>query len=256
MKTKWMLLITLGLALILAVPALTGCGSPSVAQGTASSVQISQQPQGIWVSGTGEVAVTPDIATLRVDIVAQESTVAVAQSKASEAMTKVMKALADSGIAQKDIQTRSFSIQQLTRYDKDKQQDVVIGYQVSNTVNAKIRAIDKAGAVIDAVAKAGGNLTRINGISFSIDDPTAYYKDARQKAMTDAKAKAEQLAGLAGVALGKPTYITENSYMPAPIYRDQVKAVPAPLPAGVPSTPVSPGEMEITINVQVAYATQ
>ncbi len=106
MNKKWLLPITLGLVLILTVPALTGCGSPA-AQGIASQVVISQQPQGIWVSGSGDVTVTPDIAVLRLGIVSQEATVSVAQSKASEAMSKVMKALTDSGIAQKDIQSSS-----------------------------------------------------------------------------------------------------------------------------------------------------
>ena len=138
MNKKWLLLIILGLALILAVPALTGCSSPGAAQDT-QPVQISQQPQGIWVSGTGEVTVTPDIATLMLGIVAQEATVAESQAKASEAMTKVMQALTDSGIAQKDIQTGSFNINQRTRWDDQKQIDTVIGYQVTNMVTIKIR---------------------------------------------------------------------------------------------------------------------
>lgn len=127
MNKKWLLTVIAGLALILTMPALTGCNSPTAAQGTTSQVQISQQPQGIWVSGSGEVTVTPDIATLRLGIVAQEASVAVAQSKASEAMTKVMKALTDGGIAQKDIQTGSFSINQRTRWDDQKQMEIVTG---------------------------------------------------------------------------------------------------------------------------------
>ena len=119
-------------------------------------------------------------------------------------------------------------------------------------VTAKIRDIDKAGATIDAVAEAGGDLTRIDSISFSVDDPSGYYEEARQKAMADAKAKGEQLAELAGVTLGKPTYISEGSiYMP-PVTRGSVyeEAVGAP----APETPISPGEMEISLRLQVVYA--
>ena len=61
-------------------------------------------------------------------------------------------------------------------------------------VTAKIREMDKVGSIIDAVAAAGGDYTRINNIAFSVDDPSPYYTEARQKAMADAKAKAEQLA--------------------------------------------------------------
>ncbi|MBI4304614.1 MAG: SIMPL domain-containing protein [Chloroflexi bacterium] len=254
MNKKWFLLITLGLASLLAIPVLSGCSSsPIAAQGPAPQVQISQQPEGIWVSGTGEVSVTPDLAILQVGIVAQEPTVAVAQSKASEAMTKVMKALSDGGIAKKDIQTGAFSIYQRTRWDDQKQTEVVIGYQVTNMVTVKIRDTGKVGTIIDSVAQAGGDLTRINGISFSVDDPTNYYDQAREKAMVDARKKAEQLAKLAGVTLGKPTYVAENTQV-SPIYlggRDM--AIPAPAPIMVP--PISPGETKITLVVQVAYST-
>ncbi|MDD4860075.1 MAG: SIMPL domain-containing protein [Dehalococcoidales bacterium] len=253
MKRKWLVLIALALVSILAVTALAGCAGPVAAQGTPSTVQISQQPQGIWVSGTGEVAVTPDIAVLRLGIVAQETTVAVAQSKASEAMTKVMKALTDGGIAQKDIQTGSFSINQRTRWDDQKQMETVTGYQVTNMVTVKIRKTDKVGDIIDSVVQAGGDLIRINGINFSVDDPANYYQQAREKAMADAKKKAEQLASLAGVSLGKPTYVAEGAQM-SPVYSSSMgMAIPAPTII-TSAPPISAGETKITLNVQVAYS--
>jgi len=160
-----------------------------------------------------------------------------------------MAALIDNGVAEKDIQTQYFSIRQITKWDRETEEEVVVGYRVTNMVTAKIREIDKAGAIIDAVAEAGGDLTRIDGISFSVDDPSAYYEEARQKAMADAEAKAEQLAELAGVTLGKPTYISEGiSY---PIYpRDYMYE----MAGAAPETPISPGEMEISLTVQVVYA--
>ncbi len=136
MNKKWWFPVTIGLALVLTIPGLTGCSSTTTAQGTAQQVQISQQPEGIWVSGIGEVTVTPDVAILILGIVAQKETVAEPQSIASEAMNNVMKALTDGGVVQKDIQTGSFSINQRTRWDNDKQIDVVIGYQDTNMVTA------------------------------------------------------------------------------------------------------------------------
>ncbi len=100
---------------------------------------------------------------------------------------------------------------------------------------------------------AGGYLTRISSISFSVDDLSVYYEEARQKAMADAEVKAEQLAELAGVGGGKPTYISESAYFPllvlGPMY-ERVAAAPAV------ETPISPGEMEITLTVQVTYSIQ
>ena len=252
MKKK--MLFASGAVMILLVVLLTGCGGTTAPGQLPSDLQVNMNSQqhGIWVSGEGKVAVVPDVATLRLGVSAQENTVSEAQSKASDAMNGVMNALKSAGIAQKDIKTQYFNIQKVTRWDRDKEQEVVLGFRVSNTVTAKIRKIESAGSVIDAVAAVAGDLTRIDGISFSIDDPSAYRDEAREKAMADAKAKAEQMAKLSGVNLGKPTYISESFYAPPPIApREMLKAdvVGAAAP-----TPISVGEMDVTVNVQVVYS--
>jgi len=246
MKKSW--LVAISLALVLAIVGLCGCTAGSTTLGT---IDLNSQQEGIWVSGTGKVAVAPDIATLRLGISAQEATVAEAQIKAAEAMNGVMTTLTDNGVDEKDIQTQYFSIRQVTKWDREKEEEIVIGYRVTNMVTAKIREIDKTGSIIDAVAAVGGDLTRINSIAFSVDDPSAYYEETRQKAMADARAKAEQLAELAGVSLGKPTYISEGISIP-PIYPRSVYVEEAPIPA--PPTPISPGETEVSLTVQVVYA--
>jgi uncharacterized protein YggE len=244
MKKSW--LVAISLALVLAVVGVGGC---SAGPTTIGAVDLNNQQEGIWVSGTGEVTAAPDIAVLRLGIEAQAGTVAQAQSEAAEAMEAVMEALDDNGVDEKDIQTQYFSIDQITRWDDD--EIIVIGYRVTNMVTAKIREIDDTGTIIDAVAIAGGDLTRVNSISFSIDDATVYYEEAREEAMADAKAKAEQLAELAGVELGKPTYISEGTIYYPVDYRDAGAMVPA-AEEGY-TTPISPGEMELSLTVQVVY---
>lgn len=246
------LLTIILVALVVPVIALTGCkvSIPGGSEGSPIEVNVNSQQEGIWANGEGKVTVTPDIATVSLGIEAQAATVSEAQSEAALAMDSVMNALDTNGVAEKDIQTQYFNISQITRWDDRNQQEIVIGYRVTNTVTAKIRDVTKAGIVIDAVVIAGGDLTRVNYVSFSVDDPTRYHDEARDKAMADAKDKAEQLANLAGVKLGTPTYISENVYFP-PVYRD-VPMMAAGAPA--PPTPISPGEMEITLNVQVIYA--
>jgi len=211
-----------------------------------------QQNTGIWVTGQGEAMAVPDIAMLSLGIEARGNTVAEARGQASEAMDKVMQALKDNGIAEKDIQTQRFSIYPITTWNKDEEKQEITGYRVTNMVTVKIREIDKAGAIIDAVGQAGGDYTRVQGISFTVDDPTPYYAEARTKAMEDAKNRAKQLADLAGVGLGTPTYISEGAVYWPPTTRDFNEAGAVPAPA--PTTPISPGELKITVNVQVAYA--
>jgi uncharacterized protein YggE len=257
MKMKLIWVVALVAVFIVGLLAgLTGCKTGVVTAETPPvTVNVNNQ-QGIWVNGQGTVTVTPDIATVNLGVSAKASTVAEAQSQAATAMDKVIAALKSNGVADKDIQTRYFSIQQLTRYDNNSQQSVVTGYMVSNTVTVKIRVMDKVGSIIDKVAVAGGDYTRINGISFSVDKPEQYYANARTKAMEDAKTKAEQLAKLSGVALGKATYVSESSSSPSPYYYSGAMYAKDMESAAVPTTSISPGETDIIINVQLAFAIQ
>ncbi len=245
-KKNW--LPAISLVLVLAIVGLAGCSPDNTVLGATEGINISNQQEGIWVTGTGEVSVVPDVAILGLGVEAQAATVAEAQAQAAEAMDAVMDVLNDYGVASKDIKTQYYSILPLRRWDDGK--EILLGYRVTNTVTAKIRNIEDTGSIIDAVTAAGGDYTRINGISFTVDDPDAYKVEAREEAMADAKAKAEQLAELAGVTLGKPTYIAESSgYIP--IYYDlrgTAEGVPAP------TTPISPGETEIRLTVQVVYS--
>ncbi|MFC2035401.1 SIMPL domain-containing protein [Chloroflexota bacterium] len=251
MKRKYWL-PGMGLVLLLTLVGLVGCTSGTPSQIDIQGITISNQQGGISVSGEGKVTVVPDIATLRLGIEAQETTVAEAQTLAAGAMEEVMSALTSNGIAKKDIQTQYFNIQRVTRWDRDKEQEVVTGYRVTNIVTAKIRDTEEAGTIIDDVATAAGDLTRIDNISFSVEDPSAYYEEARDEAIADAEEKAKQLAEMAGVTLGKATYISESTQAPSPIYRSDMAF--AMKEAVVVETAISPGETEISMNVQINYA--
>ncbi|MFC1953125.1 SIMPL domain-containing protein [Chloroflexota bacterium] len=247
MKKTWLLVS--GLLLVLGVVGFTGCQPGSTALGEITELNLSTQQQGIWVTGQGKISAVPDIATLRLGIDVEETSVAEAQNRANIAMDSIMAALSRNGIDEKDIQTQHFSIRKVTKWDRDKEEEVVTGYRVSNMVTAKIRKIDDSGTIIDEVAQAGGDLTRIDGIDFSVEDPTSVYEEAREEAMTDAKAKANQLAKLAGVTLGKATYISESSFY-APVIQLSSYAIAED---SVAKTSISPGETEISLTLQVAF---
>jgi len=247
MKKKWLWILTL----VLVIPAVLlsgcGCGGPT----TAGAINLANQQSGIWVTGEGEVTVVPDIATLSLGVEARAETAEEARTEAAEAMDRVMTTLKDNGVAEKDIQTKYFSVYPIIRWNDEKNEEVITGYRVSNTVTAKVRDIEEIGTIIDVVIEAGGDLIRINNIEFSVDDTSVYHGEAREEAMADAQAKAEQLAAMAGVSLGKPTYVSESIYMPSFGY-PRMEMMEMPVPAA--ETPISPGEMEITLTVQVAYA--
>jgi len=261
MKKFWLVLSSVILAVILI--GAGGCvvgesaqvSPPAISAYVAApdlgGIFYSQQQVGLWVTGEGKATVTPDVVLLSLGIEAEAKTVAQAQEDAVEAMNGVMKALKANGVAEKDIQTQSFSIYPVRRWIEKENREEITGYRVTNIVVAKIREIDKAGPVIDAVAQAGGNLTRIDSIGFTIDDPTPYYKEARTKAVGDAVDKAKQMAQAADIKLGKLLYISESTpYVPQIMVRDLfLKAEGA---ASAP-TPISAGEMEITVTVQMVY---
>lgn len=248
------LLLATGIAFAMIAVGAVGCegyfgaGDDEIARNISS-----QQNIGIWVTGVGKVNVVPDIAMLSLGIEAQATSVAEAQQEAAEAMDAVMNVIEGYGVDEKDIQTQFFSIQPVRRWDNgDNGKEILIGYRVTNIVTVKVRNIDDAGSIIDAAVAAGGDNARVNSISFTVDEPEAYYGEAREEAMADAEAKAKQLADLGGVKLGKPIYINEYSgYISPPIiYRDF--EVSEALPA--PTTAISPGETEIQLTIQVVYS--
>ena len=246
------LLMAIVMSLVLVTLGVTGCSGFFGSEETEVAGTInSQQDIGIWVTSVGKVSVVPDIAVLSLGVETQETTVAEAQQQAAEAMDAIMDVLDSYGVEDNDIQTQYFSIQPIYRWDDDKDQQILLGYRVTNTVAVKIRNMDDAGGVIDAAIAAGGDYSRVNSIYFTVDEPEAYYEEAREKAIADAKDKAEQLAQLGGVNLGKPIYINEYSgYTSTVIYRDYEVAEGT----SVPGTSISPGETEIQLTVQVVYS--
>lgn len=248
---KYLLTTVLCLVLVATAFGVVGCDNDILpGNGNGSGIIWSQQDTGIWVSGSGTVTVVPDVAILSMGVEVQAPTVAIAQAQAAVDMDRVINELKANGVAEEDIKTQQYNIYTIRRWIDDR--EVLLGYRVTNMVTVKIRDIANAGVIIDDAVRAAGDSIRINSIGFTVDEPEAYYDEARQKAMEDAKDKAAQLASLGDVTLGKPTYIGEGSFYIPVRYDNALKeAVDS---GAVPPTPISPGEMEISLTVQVVYA--
>ena len=181
---------------VLAIAALLGAGvacantapadqapapAPSALVQTSSTSSSSSDSGGIWVTGRASVSVEPDLVLLNVGVESEATTVAVARAEAAKSMAAVIKAVKAHDIEDKDIQTQSFNI--WPQYDWGNDRRTLVGYTVSNTATIKIRAIDDAGPIIDDVAKAGGDATRIDGIRFTVEDPSPYMTQLREGAV-------------------------------------------------------------------------
>jgi len=207
------------------------------------------EQQGITVSGEGSVYGAPDVAIATLGVQADAATVGEARSKAAESMDAMVASLKAGGVDEKDIQTTQYSVD--ARYDYSNNKQTIIGFTVSNIATAKIRDIDKTGELVDAAVTAGGDQARVQGLTFTIDDPSVLQDEARTKAMADAKSRAETLAQAAGVELGKPRSINESGG-PTPIYYDEMRAGFA-LEAAAPGTPIETGQLQVQVQVSVVY---
>ncbi|MDA1096759.1 MAG: SIMPL domain-containing protein [Chloroflexi bacterium] len=250
-------------------PASTGNGTsvfdaPEYAAATARSLAqtASPQAQGIFVSGIGRVNIAPDLALLRLGIEVTDQSISVAHARAAGAMLAVSNAVKATGVEDKDIQTQRFSIQPMYRWEEvvsDRgfrtNEQVLDGYQVTNSVVVKVRDLDAVSTIVDGVAKAGGDDVRIDGISFTVEDSTDAKAQARAAAMRDAVSRAQQLATAAGISLGKPISITESGGFQDPIssFSDRSMGLAAAESASV-STPIEAGELEVVVNVSAVFA--
>ena len=216
-----------------------------------TNVALSQPSQsGISVTGRGSVAVTPDIAVLTLGVEVTLATVGDARAEAADAMAAIQATLTGNDVAATDIKTQSFSIHPQYDFRRDGPPEI-IGYRVANSLVIKVRDIDTISAVLDDAVNAGGDSVRVNDISFTVDEPKQYQGEARQLAVEDARERAETLAALAGVTLGKARSVSESSFGGSSFDTGFGGAVFSAASSG--PTPISPGETGISLSVFVVY---
>ncbi len=215
----------------------------------------------ISVSGTGKVYAVADIAEFTFSVDETADTVADAQSKATDIGNKAIDYLKQQGIAATDIQASGYNVN--PQYSDDTAVPCpaiypsncppstggkLIGYEVTESVNVKVRDISKAGSILSGIGSIG--VTNISGLSFTIDNDETLKEQAREAAITDAKAQAQKLASDLGVRLGKVTSYSENGN--GQIYTPQAMAVGAvSSAASAPELPA--GQNQIEVDVQVIY---
>ena len=222
-------------------------GEPGSGNTVLEIISRSAPANSVSVSGSGVATGVPDVAFLSLGVSVLRDSVQAAREEAAVAMQGVIDSLKANGVADLDIQTQQFSIQQ--QYDYTNNRRELIGYQVTNLVSVKVRDLEGIGQVIDDAAEAGGDLVQINSIQFGIDDTTEMRMQARIAAMRDALAKAQTLAAEGGVTLGKPVSITEaSSFVQPPAFErgafDEAASI----------TPIQTGQLQVSVTVSVVYA--
>lgn len=206
----------------------------------------------ISVTGASQVYAKPDLALANFSVVNEAKTVAEALSENTSKMNAVIAFIKNQGVQDKDLKTANFNIS--PRYEWRKATEmfpsgerVMTGYEVTQSLQVKIRDLSKIGAIIQGAADNGAN--QVDNLQFTIDQQDELKKQARQDAIDQAKSKAKELASQLGVNLGKITNFSESGYFPAPIYYGMEKAV------GIGgSTPqIETGENKIEASVTITY---
>lgn len=201
------------------------------------------------IAAQGRTTRVPDLAVVRAGVVTQGATAAAALAENSTRMARVLAGLRRAGVAARDVQTAQVSLQPQYRY-ADNQAPVVTGYQASNSVSVRFRAVARAGAILDALVAEGAN--QIDGPTLTLDDPDAALDEARADALRRARARADLYARAAGMRVERIVSIAEGGAEPAPRPPVAYAAMRA-MDAGQAKTEIAAGETEVTALVTVRF---
>jgi uncharacterized protein len=203
-------------------------------------------PSAISVTGEAQVSAPPDLAQLDAGVASDGKTAREAAEANNAAMSKVLAALKGAGLEDKDYQTSRLSLQ--PQYAPNRPgPSPIVGYRASNRVSIKLHDVAKVASVIDTLVTAGAN--DVGNINFTVTQASKLLDDARERAIADARRKAEIYAKAAGVTLGAPLSISEEG-APAPVFRAKMTRA-APMET---STPIAQGEETLSVTVAVTWA--
>ena len=215
----------------------------------------------ISVSGEGEVLAAPDIATISFHVREESKKVADAQRNVSAKVKTTLAAIRKIGVDDKDIKTQDYS-----SYPKYEWQtgvvscmgtscppprpgkQVLVGYEVSQSVTITVRNLDTVNTIMDALGVA--EVTDMQGPDFAIDQRDDVKAKARKQAIEKARAKAEALARDLGVSLVRVVSFSEGENYP--IYASTMMMAKAES-TSVSAPELPQGQEKITSNVTVTY---
>lgn len=223
---------------------------------TSGSYGSSTQAQnGLHVTGVGTIYTEPDLAVLSLGVTAFAKTVSGARGVAAEAMNGIVVSLKALGVENNAIETTRIAIQ--PEYKWEASQDGggnkhrLIGYTFTNMLSVKVRDLESIGRIIDEAVVAGGDVTRVNSVSFSLEEGQEVARLARRLAVQDALNKAEQIAQEAGVVLGDLQFISEVS---APQYgREADVFLSERMAMSAEPTTVFGGDQSTVVQIQAVF---
>jgi len=215
----------------------------------------------ISVSGMGEVFAVPDRATFTVTVREESKDVADAQEKATKKSNDIISYLKGAGVEEKDIKTVSYNVNPkyeysqgvCTQYSCPPSKQTLVGFEVWQTLEVKVQDPKKAGDLLSGVGSKGAS--EVSSLSFTIEDEDALKAEAREQAIAEARAKADQLADQLGVKVVRVVGFSEDSYgyPPMPYYSRGGVAMDAAQEVKLSAPELPAGENKITSSVNITY---
>lgn len=242
MRTKTFLMISLILAATLL---LSGCAGAALAQDSEQSIA---NPRTINVTGNGKIYLSPDIAYISIGVHTENKDAAEAVTANNATSKKVSDTLTSFDIESTDIRTSNFNIYPQQMYDQFGKVEGIL-YVVDNSIYVTVRDLTKISSILGKVIEAGAN--SISGIQFDVEDKSDALTQAREAAVADAKSQAEELCKTASVTLGEVQSISTYVTSPSQLYDG--KGTFAVELAASSNVPISPGQLAVTVDVNMVY---
>ncbi|MBI1394103.1 MAG: DUF541 domain-containing protein [Alphaproteobacteria bacterium] len=200
------------------------------------------------VTGNGEVSAAPDQATLRFAVETQAATAAAAMNAASSAARQIIAALEKAGVEKKDLATSGISLAPDYDYGENGRNRELKGYVASNAMTVRVSDLDDVGAIVDGAINAGAN--RLDGIELGFADPGKLLDEARERAVKDARRKAELYAKAANVSVGRILSISEPGAA-APLYAKSIARSMQADSFAAQGAPIEPGEATLSASINL-----
>jgi len=208
------------------------------------------------VSGSSEGYYAPDMAQVTFSVISEAETVSEVTNSNSTKMNQVITAMKEIGVSEDDLQTREFNLRPRYEYHDDNDNGsrrVLVGYQLTQSLVARLHDLDKVGTALSRGTTAGAN--DVTNLAFSIEEDEKIRKELREKAITDAKEKAAVLEDQVGFKLGKIINFNESggSYIPRPLFQESYNYKQE---GNAPDVNIESGTNKMEINVTLTYELQ
>ena len=196
----------------------------------------------VTVIGKGIVNVVPDEVVINARIEHTGESAAIVKQKNDKVVNQVLDFLKKKGIPSKNIQTEYLNLNK--NYDYNTKE---YSYSANQAISIQLDDLERYEEIISGLLQSG--LNRIDGIEFRTSRRAELESEARKEAMLDAREKARELATAVGQSIGKAVSINEMGNNRQPVFR----TMSMESKDSSAEQTIAPGEMEITVEVNVSF---